>query len=271
MSMTARVVVTVISGFIIAVHLMLKELRTITGKLLMLYNLAVVLTNTAAVSMQNLVAPDSLMFCYTFTIVFLVARVCVEVLATCILHQVVYTMYCSNKLIRITPEDRRHYFRYYMIYLLGSVLLGLFFIVSFDVATRNYRSLLLPDGHCAYIVETYYSTEQIILGIIAINKVAQLLLFVAYLYYVYELSKDVNDPTILETQLTILRKLGFATGAVVGLHSIIYILNRIVIFEPTLFAVLAGSLFLVQQCVIVAIFMCSKSMRQLYGECLSKQ
>ena len=104
--MAATVIVIVISGFIIAVHLVFKELQTITGKLLMTHNLAVVLTDAATVPLQvaqSLVAPDSLAFCHFFTIIFLVTGLRAEVLASCILHQVVYTMYCSSKLIRVTP------------------------------------------------------------------------------------------------------------------------------------------------------------------------
>ena len=92
-------------------------------------------------------------------------------------------MCCSNKLRRVTPEDRKLYLRYYMIYVLGTIMIALFFVISFDVASGNYKHLLLPDGHCAYVAEPY-GTVQIILGMVGINKIAQLMLFIAYPYYI---------------------------------------------------------------------------------------
>jgi len=85
---------------------------------------------------------------------------------------------------------------YYKAYQLGTILLTLFFIVSYDVVTGYYKGLLLPNSHCAMVAMSHYDT---FLSISTLNYVAQLFLLIAYLYYTYHLNKDISDVAILDS------------------------------------------------------------------------
>ena len=62
---------------------------------------------------------------------------------------------------------------------------------------------------------TTYDTVLISLDVSTINYVAQMLLFIAYVYYTYQLSKDVSNPAIMNGQQALFRKIGFVMGAIV--------------------------------------------------------
>ena len=263
-----------ISGYMVAVHLIFKELRNTGGKLLMLYNLAIVCFSIAAAVqiIQFKEAVNSLPFCYIVAIVILISGASIEALATCILHQIAYIMYSSKKLRAIQLEESKQRFTYYMIYVLGTAMFTLFLMICYDLATGDYKALLQPDGHC---IDLYghpdYGTAQIGLSISAINKMAQFVLFIAYLYYMYKLNKNITNPAVLEKQQPLLRKIGTAMGAVVGLAYLMHIVDAIFNIGPDILVTLIFGLFLTQQCVILAIFMCSKKIRRLFGECLKKE
>ena len=186
----------------------------------MLYNLAIVCFSIAVAVqiIQFKVAVNSHSFCYIVAIVSFLSGVSIEALAACILHQIAYIMYSSKKLRAIQPEESKQHFTYYMIYVLGTVMLTLFLMICYDLATGNYKALLQPDGHCVSLFgHSDYGIAQIVLGISAINKMAQFVLFIAYLYYMYKLNKGITNPAILTKQQPFLRKIGTAMGAVVRL------------------------------------------------------
>ena len=83
---------------------------------------------------------------------------------------------------RVTPEQFNQHFRRYKIYILGTMLLTLFFIISYDVATGNYKAVIQPNGNCTYLNDhTDYNTTRITIDIVGINKTAQLVVFIAYI------------------------------------------------------------------------------------------
>ena len=187
-----------INALIIGLHVFFKELITPVGKLLMLYNFLSACVSTIAIVyvLQYQVAHNSLMFCYIFSLAFMLTALGIRLCRTCILYHIVYVMYCSSKLLRITPEMSRRMSKYYKAYQLGTILLTLFFIVSYDVVTGYYKGLLLPNSHCAMVAMSHYDT---FLSISTLNYVAQLFLLIAYLYYTYHLNKDISDVAILDS------------------------------------------------------------------------
>jgi len=86
----------------------------------------------------------------------------------------------------------------------------------------------------------------------------------------YRVNSDIGNPEILKRQQPLLRKIGLAMGAVVGLMYSIFAIDGVVNLDVTLLTAFTGSLFFAQQFFIFGIFMCSKKMRRVYGECLSK-
>jgi len=144
------------------------------------------------------------------------------VIGTCILHSFAYIMYCSEKLRRIEPEDRKRWAKYYTIYCLTTIIFVTLCIVSYDIAGDNINGIIRPNGHCIYIGKRVYDTVWISITAAGINKVIQLVLFITYLYYSYLLNNNISNPIILGRRQSLLHKIGLAMGSVVGLSYIMF-------------------------------------------------
>ena len=221
--------------------------------------------------MEFIISVNSHAVCYVISIASILSGISIDLYATCIFHHTVYIMYCSHKLRRITPEQSKRYFTYYIIYHLSTIMIVFLGMVGYDMVKDNYNSIILPNGHCIYTNRHQDDTCQIPIVIAGINKMAQLTLFIAYLCYIYQLNKDISNPVILERQQSLLHKIALAMGAVVGLSYMVYAVNVITRLDTVPYVALIASLFLVQQSVIIAIFLCSKKMRRKYRGCLAKE
>ena len=81
----------------------------------MLYSIAVACYTITVIPLlitQYQASLNSLTFCYGFSIVVLLAAVSTETFVACILYQIAYIMYFSDKLRKIEPEDNKHNFGY---------------------------------------------------------------------------------------------------------------------------------------------------------------
>jgi len=146
--MASLVIVTVVSGVIVILHVLFKELRTAVGKLLMLYNISIICYSVTMIPLliaQYHVAFNSLAFCYSCTIIVLVSGASVETFGTCILHQTAYVMYCSDKLRSLEPEDFKRHFKRYLLFHLGMMMFLLISVVCYDFVTGSYKDVILPN------------------------------------------------------------------------------------------------------------------------------
>ena len=171
---------------------------------------------------------------------------------------------------QISKQTSQCHFRYYVIYTLGSMLLVLFLYICYDVATRNYKSALQANSQCTVAEIRFYNTLVIPFTVNAINKTAQLMLFFMYLYYTYQLSKDISDAGVSNDQQSLLHKIASVMGAVIGLPHILHVFSTVFHLDPVWIFIAVAGCFLLQQCLIVVILLCSKKVRNLHGECLSK-
>ena len=262
-----------VCGLTIALILIFKELHTLFGYLLMLYNVSYVcfcITTVTNLVFEFLVAVNSHGTCYIMGIALALLLFSIEVIGTCMLHNFAYIMYCSEKLYSIQLEDKKRWAKYYIIYYLTNIMIVLLVIVGYDMANDNISGVILPNGHCIYIAKHLHDTLRIPVAAIGINKAAQLVLFIIYLYYTYQINKDVTNPAILESQQSLLHKIGLAMGAVVGLKYIWSLIAVTIKINVVIISSISFCLSVAQQCTIVAIFLCSKNMRHKYRECLSK-
>ena len=78
------------------------------------------------------------------------------------------------------------------------------------------------------------------------------MLFTTYLYYIYQISKDVTNPALLESQQSLLHKIGLAMGAVVGLVYIIIFATAKMKVTKLVFSSVLVCLSLAQLCTIIA-------------------
>ena len=138
------------------------------------------------------------------------------------------------------------------------------------MAKDHYSSIILPNGRCIYTNQHQRGILQVPIAVVGINKIAQLGLFITYLYYTYRLNNDITDPAILEQQKSQLHMVTLVLGAVIGLSYVIYTVNIVVQVWLVAYVGLIVMLFFMQQSVIVAIFMCSKKMRQKYRNCIAR-
>ena len=272
------ILIVVTSGYIAFVHMLFKELRNLFGKLLMLYSITSACTFAAIVAMQLLryqVAFDSQELCYVTILTFMIASVSLEVFATCIINHTVYVMHCTYKLKpAISKEKSKHHFRAYMIYELVTMVIVVVLVITYDVATGNYKETILPDGHC--ILHLYdiqvYDTFQIVALSTSINKVIQIVQYVAYFYYKYQVSKDLKDASIHNKQQQCLfHRVTVAMGATIGLSFFVFVVQPIFSLTMPTVNVSISAIFFMQQSMIMVTLMVTEKMHQLYGKCLSKE
>ena len=94
------------------------------------------------------------------------------------------------------------------------------------------------------------------------------MLFVIYLYYTYKVSKDVSDAGVFKGQMSLLHKIAAAMGAMIGLHYFLFLFQAE--FGVGSRELVVGTV-LMQQCLVMALLMCTKKVRGLYRKCLSTE
>jgi len=213
---TIVILAVIVNGYIFAVHLMFKELRKVFGKLLMLHSLFTVCSSVgflAKVIMLQSQTGRQLIACFLLSICEVaVSAGTDDVTATCMLHCLAYILYRSFKLQRISKEDSKSWYRYYIACILGSMALVLFLMISYDVGIDQ-GAHILPNGDCSVGDVLFGHVKSISL---VINKSAQVLFFLAYLYFKYQLNKDVQNPALLKSQDKLLHQIAITLGATIG-------------------------------------------------------
>ena len=246
------------SGYIAIIHMLYKELRNLFGKLLMLYSISAVFTFAAFIAMQLLryqVAFDLLGLCYVTILVYMLASVSLEVFATCIIDHVVYAMRCTCKMKpKMSKKKTKRHYGYYIAYELVTMVIVVVLIITYDVATRNYKEMILPDGHCSlhlYDVQVY-DTFQIVAISTTINKIIQIVQYVIYLYYRYQVRKTLKNTASYSKQQSLFHRITISMGATIGLSFFVFLVQPIFsLTAPTVY-VSSSAIFLMQQSVIMA-------------------
>ena len=262
------VLITLISGYIVVVFLMLKEIRNAFGKLIMFHSCALVLqcsNNFMLISVHFFIALHSQTACQIIMFIYMQGSVAHEAFATCILAFLAYIMYCSINLWEITKKMEKGLFKKYLSYVFGSVGLMNLLIVFYDFNTGNYKHLLLPDGHCAFNDVEIYNTLIIPYSFAVLNKIFQIIIFVVYLYYFYKfivISANAVFTNINRQLKKKFTRIVFAFGTVIGLSQFTWILGNLTGHRS--YGRLMGTFFfLLQQCAVLVILVCTKKVTRL--------
>jgi len=109
-------------------------------------------------------------------------------------------------------------------------------IVAYDIARDNINGIILPNGRCIYTNKHFHDTLQISIRFTSINKIIQGVSFISYLYYTYQLNKDISNPAILERQQSLLH----AMGAVVGFSYIMFAIVLTLNLDLVVYGILAS-------------------------------
>ena len=269
-SVALLMLIVSVCGYIVGVHLLFKELRNLFGKLLMLYATFMILfcLNTIiSLLLHYRVAVNSLATCLTLTAFALTTIVPVDGFATCILAYFAYVMYRSYKLYRgMSSELSTYLLKCYLAYTFGTMTLVLITVAVFYMITGNYRYTLLPDGHCSLNRTSYifdiHST---------ITRLAQIVLFGAYLFYYCKVNQHFRDAGVSHNeQNKKLSLIAIAMGATIDVSRFVWLAG----IGDTAFArnlrTTSAALTFIQLCVIMLTFTCTEKMSRLWKERFSR-
>ena len=269
----ARIIVLVlliaVSGYIVAIHVIFKEMRTTFGKLMMFYNIGIACGNASVLALLIMnfgIVVHSVLPCYLFFFLFIQSTVVTEAFATYILAYLAYVMHHSYKLIPVTKQLNKQLYKHFIRCIVGLLLLVDIFIVSYDLGTGTYQYTLLPNGHCSFIIPTEYDTILIVKANNAIGKGLQAILLVVYLVYYFKINNNLKLIRSLETNSNKERnqlffKIALTMGATIGIAKFFFILNTFV--QMHVVGVIGALSLLVQECIIMFLYMRSKHMRRL--------
>ena len=255
--------VLTVNGCVIVVHLMFKQLRTSFGKLLMLYCLYIVCMAVSFFVRMTMVLSQTgrlLLACHYLTLIVVTFSIGYEATATSMLHCLTYIVYRSNQLQRITQEESKSLYRWHIGYILGTMFLVAFLMITYDVGVHR-GAHILPNGECT-------TSDPLNTAVLSINggvqKSIQVVMFAFYLYYKYQLNKDVQNPDILHSQEKLLHRIAVAMGGTIGMSLVLYIIYTIFLFTPA-FA-MSWALFFIQQCMITVNLLFTKKMKGMCKE-----
>ena len=270
-ALTLTSLIMMVSGYILIVHLLFKELRTLFGKLLIFYSLSIVsmcADMIALLLMHYWIIVNSETICYIAMVTFMITSTSIELFATNILTHLAYIMYrCYHLKSEISKKRSQFLFRCYLAYAFIALILLFFVTITYDWRTGNGRFTLLPNSHCHFIDQHSYDTLFLSDTFIAINKLVQIIMLVAYIVYLYKLCVNIGGTQIFNSQYSReLLKIAIAMGATIGLSFFIWMI-LIYIFNSdysTIIGISATVLLFIQQVFIMSIFLCTKKM---FGLC----
>ena len=267
--------VALVSGYIAAIHFVFKELRTNFGKLMIFYNVIIVLRNVVSISLylRNTFYPT--LPCYPFIFSFIQSEIATESFSTCILGYLAYIMHHSLKSRQVTKQLNKQLYKHCLKYVLGSLLLFDIFIISYDFGTGASKNTLLPNGRCSFNFHSGYDTIAVVAFNNVLNKVLQLIFLVIYFVCQYKLNKMLKIVRTLAVNQdrrlsTLLCKIAVTMGATVRASHFVFIFSVYAISIPNAFAV-GGVCLLLQQCTILTLMMTSRKMSRLCKERCSKE
>ena len=144
------------SGYVVIVHLLFKQLRSLFGKLLIFYNLCVMSTMGGVIVtflVHYWITVNSQTICHAALIIFMMIYISTELYATNILTHLAYIMYrCYNLKSEISDKRSKFLFRCYNAYAFITLILFFFIAIAYDWRTGNGRYTILPNGHCPILL-----------------------------------------------------------------------------------------------------------------------
>ena len=264
---------TLLSGYIAVLHLLFKELRTIFGKLMIIYNIAIAFRalDTFILLMTHYsFAVHSVTPCYLIYFVFMQLLMVSEGSATCITAYLAYIMRQSYKYREVTTKQNKKLYINYTKYICGSLLLCDILIISYDFGTATFQNIILPNGYCNYFGHMEYATERIAQAYTILNKIIQITLLVQYFVYYYKLKKLLKMVRTLvvnvdHQQNQLFFKVAITLAATIGISQFFFAYIRLFTNFTNILALVGGVLLLIQQFVIIILFTNSKVL-QLFKE-----
>ena len=266
--------IMIASLYIVVLHLLFKELRTLFGKLLIYYNLCIVSTSISIILLMLMhywIRVNSQIICHTAMIFITMSFTGAELFATTILTHLAYLMYrCYWLKSEISSKNNRFLFRCYVAYAQITLVLLFFLTIAYDWRTDNGRNALSSNGRCNLIDQYAYNSLFLKEVIVITNKFAQIIMFLAYLVYFCKLKADFRDaPNSAQYNRKFFR-IAAAMGATVGVSHFIWIPVALFGQDYSFLVDISGAiLLLIQQVAIMSSFMCTTRISELCKACFS--
>jgi len=264
---TSIILIIVTNGIALVTHLMFKELRSLFGKLLMIYNLLILCIAFSFIAVVVMLISQigrQLIACHGLVVFITVLAAGSDMTATCMLHCLVYILYHSYIVQQISEDEFKNLFRWHLAFIFGAMFLVLFIMVSYDVGI-NRGAHILHGGYCT-------SDDVFPVNVVNISthvsKSAQIVLFLVYLYYKYKINREARDAAVSDSQDNLLHKIAIVMGATIGMAYLLFSVYVIFGFFPALVA--HWMLFFIQQYVVLAMLLCTRKMKMMCKEYFSK-
>jgi len=177
----------VASGYVMGVHVMFNVLRKLLGKLLIVYNTALLIALFASlllIASNLLFAPGSQAVCQVFVHMYSLSYMVYESLGTVVSAQVYYMMYRDYKnMADISPNWSGQLFEHYLMFAFAPMLPMAILTIGFDFTAKVGNETVLPNDHCILPPVDIYESVFLAYMFIGLHKIAQFLIFCYTLYY----------------------------------------------------------------------------------------
>ena len=244
----AYALIALVNLYLLVLHLIYKEMRTLFGHLLIIYSVSVLVFYTSSKAMYATpFITNSLFMCEILSLIFQICRTAREATSTCILACVAQLMHRSDNFRSGMPK---HSLRNYLMYILGTMTL--FGVVAIGHRLITGDPIATRQGPCQQANASLLII--IAFSFVTLSKAIQMGLFGVYLFYFFKFSKEgITDHNNQHLRLS---KIAIFLGAAIGIAQVVWLASSFAWIPST--NVLGLILFAVQQCVIAVLMTCSK-------------
>lgn len=183
--------IAVASGYVLGIHVLFKVLCSLLGKLLIVYNTALLVALFASLLLiiSNLLfAPGSQAVCQVFVHGYSLTFMLYESIGTVVTAQVYYLMYRDYKNMGdISATWSSQLFEHYMMFAFAPMLPMAILTIGFDFTAQVGNNTILPSGHCILPPSNLYESLFLAYMYIGLHKIGQFLVFCYTLYYFHKL------------------------------------------------------------------------------------
>ena len=274
-SLVNTLLILILSGLTLSIHLLLKGLHHLLGQLLMLYNLVwIFLCITIIIQMllHYRLAVNSQILCHAIKLLIMIGTLNIEGLALCMFTHLVYVVYVTCKLRKISKSKVKYLRKCYIIYVLCMVGVFLCVALVYDIATGSGRFTLQPDGLCSPYIQKSYNTQFIMNIFVGINKALQMVmlsLYFIHFFKLYKLQGGLDPSVFLDSQHNQeLFKIALGMAASVITSQFFYILGAVV---GSQIDSINGVLLILHHLVIMTCLLCTKRKSQSCKELLCQK
>ena len=241
-----------VSGRNIVIHVFYKKLNNPMGKLLMWYSIFLILRSICffiMITLQFKLSSDfhNVHVCHFAKLAFITVSIGYEAIATCILMHTAHSLRQTDKMQPVDPSKYKIFIRCYFWYVTCTVVISMFIILTYDLGMtkRGY------SRYCDRDDPIYQNMIIVKQTIFLINKVAQIALFIIYLYYWRKLRSFA-----LQTDKKLF-DIAIGMGATISISEFAYILSRIIVLATgnlsALLEVVGSVMLILQHCIITGL------------------